>query len=751
MIRHNIPTAKYQSFEDPEKAKNFIQDAPFNALVVKASGLAAGKGVIVAKNKSEACAAVDEILGDKKFGKAGEIVVIEELLSGEEVSCLAFVDSNTVRMLLPAQDHKRLKDNDEGLNTGGMGAYCPCNLISKSDLRVVEIEVLQRAIDGLRKEGIIYNGILYAGIMLTQDGPKTLEFNCRFGDPETQVILPLLKTDLYDLMMASAENKLDSISQLEFEDNLSAVGVIMASAGYPETSTKGCVIENIDKVSAKPNHLVFHSGTTKNSNNQWTTNGGRVLINVALAKDLRNAAELATKACDIVRFDGSQNRRDIAKKAFRNLAISYKDSGVDIEAGEKLVQRIKPLARGTIRSGVIGEIGSFGGLFRLNDVKYVNNDGEEVTYTDPVLVQGTDGVGTKLKIAKAMNVWDTIGIDLVAMCVNDVLCNGAEPLAFLDYIACGHLDIAKAAMIVKGVSIGCRESTCALLGGETAEMPSMYEPGEYDVAGYCVGVVEYDKILPKMNEIHEGDIVIGLPSSGVHSNGFSLVNKILEATGTSLFELAPFSDGGKNFGNELLTPTKIYVADVLPLLRKGNARALAHITGGGLLENIPRVLPKEKNLGVQLDAITWKIPEVFGWLAAKGNINEFEMLRTFNCGIGMVIILPRGDIDWQQIPDAKLIGNVVAREASEPLVQVKNFANALKKVSEPWTTEKVVSISYKQSGVDICAGDSLVDNIKPLAKATQRDGVLGSIGSFGGLFRIKDLKKTYEDPVLGKV
>jgi phosphoribosylamine--glycine ligase / phosphoribosylglycinamide formyltransferase / phosphoribosylformylglycinamidine cyclo-ligase len=317
MIRHNIPTARYQSFQDPDKAKDFIRNAEFNALVVKASGLAAGKGVIVAKNKEEACSAVDDILGDKKFGKAGEIVVVEELLSGEEVSCLAFVDANTVRMLLPAQDHKRLKDNDEGLNTGGMGAYCPCNLISKSDLQVVETEVLQRAVDGLRKEGIIYNGILYAGIMLTPDGPKTLEFNCRFGDPETQVILPLLKTDLVDVMMASINNKLNEITKLEFEENLSAVGVIMASAGYPETSTKGCAIENIEKVVHKTNHLVFHSGTSKNANNQWTTNGGRVLINVALAKDLRNAAELATKACDIVRFDGSQYRRDIARKAFR--------------------------------------------------------------------------------------------------------------------------------------------------------------------------------------------------------------------------------------------------------------------------------------------------------------------------------------------------------------------------------------------------------------------------------------------------
>lgn len=317
MIRHNIPTARYESFTDAEHAKRFIRKASYKALVVKASGLAAGKGVVVANDIDEACAAVDEILGDKKFGAAGDIVVVEELLVGEEVSVLAFVDSSTVRILLPAQDHKRLKENDVGPNTGGMGAYCPCPLISKAEINNVKIQVLQRAVDGLRKEGIAYNGILYAGMMLTSDGPKTLEFNCRFGDPETQVILPLLKNDLFDVMMATALNQLNSISELDFEPNRSAVGVIMASKGYPETSTKGCVIKRIDTVAKKQNHLVFHSGTIKNDKNDWSTNGGRVLINVVIANDLNVAAQLATSACDVITFEGAQYRRDIAKKAFR--------------------------------------------------------------------------------------------------------------------------------------------------------------------------------------------------------------------------------------------------------------------------------------------------------------------------------------------------------------------------------------------------------------------------------------------------
>lgn len=430
---------------------------------------------------------------------------------------------------------------------------------------------------------------------------------------------------------------------------------------------------------------------------------------------------------------------------FSTTHLSYKDAGVDIEAGDSLVRRIKPLAVGTNRSGTIGGLGGFGGLFRLNDVTYINKDGHEVKYNDPVLVQGTDGVGTKLKIAEATGIWDTIGIDLVAMCVNDVLCNGGEPLAFLDYIACGHLDVPTAGLIVKGISEGCRQSHCALVGGETAEMPTMYDLGKYDLAGYCLGVVENDFILPKSNDIVAGDIVIGLPSSGVHSNGFSLVNKIMSSAGVKFSDLAPFSDEGRTFGRELLMPTKIYVRDVLPVIRKGNVKAIAHITGGGLLENVPRVLTD--NLGVTLDAECWKIPAIFGWLAAKGNVHDQEMLRTFNCGIGLILIVPSDNADWQSIAGAKVIGRVCERKGNQ--VEIKNFENAIKIVSDPWFDDNLsASITYKDSGVDISAGDSLVQEIKPLAKSTYRRGVVGSLGSFGGLFRLKELNKTYIDPVL---
>ncbi|XP_058126402.1 trifunctional purine biosynthetic protein adenosine-3 isoform X1 [Anopheles ziemanni] len=763
MHRHGIPTARYASFTEANEAKAFIRQAPYQALVVKAAGLAAGKGVIVAESIDEACAAVDDILGERKFGAAGEVVVVEEKLSGEEVSVLAFVDSRTVRVMLPAQDHKRLLDQDRGPNTGGMGAYCPCPIIKPAQLELVVREVLQRAVDGLREEGIQYNGVLYAGMMLTPNGPKTLEFNCRFGDPETQVILPLLETDLYEVMDATCDNRLHEIN-LKFRAGLSAVGVVMASKGYPETSTKGCVIKGLDTVAARPEHLVFHSGVAKNDRDEFVTNGGRVLIGVVLHSDLKQAAALATAACSTINFEGSQHRLDIAQKAFKHLSLSYKSSGVDIDAGDALVQRIKPLARGTNRPGVIGGLGGFGGLFRLNDVTYKDRNGKQVRYKDPVLVQGTDGVGTKLKIAEALNCWDTIGIDLVAMCANDVLCAGAEPLAFLDYIACGRLEVPTAALIVKGIAEGCRETNCALLGGETAEMPSMYAPGKYDLAGYCVGVVEADQILPRVDRIKAGDLVIGLPSSGVHSNGFSLVNKILETTGTKLTDRAPFGeDDCSSFGDELLTPTRLYVAPVLPLLRQTDTvRALAHITGGGLVENVPRVLSKE--LAVEVDFSEVVIPPIFGWLAAAGNVTECEMLRTFNCGIGMVLIVDGTDGTWKEKlagQGAVLLGKVTPRKsATEQQVVVHNFSVAIERSAAPYRNKFPVkpssgsaktasSISYKDSGVDITAGDDLVQKIKPFAKSTNRPGVMGGLGGFGGLYRLRDAAlRELNDPIL---
>jgi len=307
-------------------------------------------------------------------------------------------------------------------------------------------------------------------------------------------------------------------------------------------------------------------------------------------------------------------------------SYSYKDAGVDIDAGNALVEAIKPLAKSTARPGSDAGLGGFGALFDL----------KAAGFTDPLLVSTTDGVGTKLKVAIDAKRHDTVGIDLVAMCVNDLVVQGAEPLLFLDYYATGKLDVATGRAIVAGIAEGCRQAGCALVGGETAEMPGMYAEGDYDLAGFAVGAVDRKDVLTGV-EARAGDVVLGLASSGVHSNGYSLVRKLVGVAGLSYDDDAPFQPG-TSLGEALLTPTRIYVKSVLPAVRAKAVRGLAHITGGGLTENIPRVLPK--GLGVELDAGAWTLPPVFKWLAQVGNIAPAELARTFNCGIGMVALCP---------------------------------------------------------------------------------------------------------------
>ncbi|NXG18193.1 PUR2 protein, partial [Grallaria varia] len=668
--RHGIPTARWKAFTDAQAACSFINSASFPALVVKASGLAAGKGVIVASSKAEACKAVTEIMQDKSFGTAGETVVVEELLEGEEISCLCFTDGVTVAPMPPAQDHKRLRDGDEGPNTGGMGAYCPTPQISKDLLQQVRDTILQKTVDGMRKEGVPYMGVLYAGLMLTKDGPKVLEFNCRFGDPECQVILPLLKSDLYEVLQAVVNKRLSSSLPVWLEDS-AAVTVIMASQGYPGAYPKGLEITGL----AKARQLgleVFHAGTALKEG-RVVTSGGRVLAVTAVRDDLPSALQEANRGVASIHFQGAIYRKDIGYRAIAFLrqsrGLTYKNSGVDIAAGNTLVQKIKPLAAATSRSGCNAELGGFAGLFDL----------KAAGYRDPILVSGTDGVGTKLKIAQECHKHDTIGQDLVAMCVNDILAQGAEPLFFLDYFACGKLDVEVARGVIAGVADACRKAGCALLGGETAEMPGMYPPGEYDLAGFAVGAVERGQMLPQLDRVCEGDVVIGVASSGVHSNGFSLVRKIVEKSSLDFSSPVGVS-GEQTLGELLLTPTKLYSKTLLPVLRSGHVKAYAHITGGGLLENIPRVLPEA--FGVVLDALTWKIPEIFCWLHKEGNLSEEEMARTFNCGIGAVLVVQKEMAqqvlqEVQRHETAWQIGKVVPLQKGSDSVQVHNLQRAL--------------------------------------------------------------------------
>ena len=331
--------------------------------------------------------------------------------------------------------------------------------------------------------------------------------------------------------------------------------------------------------------------------------------------------------------------------------LSYRDAGVDIDAGDALVERIKPLAKKTLREGVLAGIGGFGALFEVPK-----------RYQEPVLVSGTDGVGTKLKLAFHLNQHDTVGIDLVAMSVNDILVQGAEPLFFLDYFACGKLDVETAAQVVGGIASGCEMAGCALIGGETAEMPGMYPAGEYDLAGFAVGAVEKSKIIDGKS-IVPGDVVLGLASSGAHSNGYSLVRKIIEraagAGGRLDFSTAHFADAqGRVLRDVLMAPTRIYVKPLLALMQSLNVKGMAHITGGGLVENVPRVLQDHLTAVLQRDA--WVMPPLFSWLQQHGNVADAEMHRVFNCGIGMVVVVAAADAD-RAVAQLQAAGEAVSR------------------------------------------------------------------------------------------
>jgi phosphoribosylformylglycinamidine cyclo-ligase len=363
------------------------------------------------------------------------------------------------------------------------------------------------------------------------------------------------------------------------------------------------------------------------------------------------------------RAQGAQSSKTItlAESEFtlNTTSLSYRDAGVDIDAGDALVENIKPFAKRTMRPEVLGGLGGFGALVEISK-----------KYQEPVLVSGTDGVGTKLKLAFDWNKHDTVGIDLVAMSVNDILVQGAEPLFFLDYFACGKLNVPQATDVIKGIAEGCEQAGCALIGGETAEMPGMYPVGEYDLAGFAVGVVEKSKVITG-RDIKPGDVVLGLKSNGVHSNGYSLVRKIIERAQPDLD--AAF-DGDKTLREAVIAPTRIYVKPLLALMEKLTVKGMAHITGGGITENTPRVLPA--NTVAQIDATSWTMPKLFQWLQAEGNVDAQEMYRTFNCGIGMVVIVDAADADaaaaflTEQGETVSRIGVIRARNGDEHQTQV---------------------------------------------------------------------------------
>mmetsp|Transcript_41678 Transcript_41678/g.50726 ORF Transcript_41678/g.50726 Transcript_41678/m.50726 type:complete len:1143 (+) Transcript_41678:82-3510(+) len=819
-----IPTSDYRNFTSASDAKAYISSLPDDhKVVVKASGIAAGKGVLIPETRAAALDAVDEIMSDRAFGAAGDTCVVEDFITGPEASCLALCDGVTAKLLPAAQDHKRALDGDLGLNTGGMGAYAPAPVVTSHLQKEIEA-MCQKVVEKMRVErGIEYVGVLYAGMMLTESGPSVLEFNCRFGDPETQVLLPLMESDLYEVFEACCTKSLDKID-IRFKENTCAATVVCAAMGYPSKYPKGMTITGLD--SAGDSVKVYHAGT-KLEGDVVKCSGGRVLAVTGLGNDLKSAlgnSYATVKKLDFVSDDGQSlmhYRTDIAHRAIKSklrlgvmgstrgsalvpvleaiannqlhaevvcilsnrskalildkapkacksvfvsaknktraeydaectavleshgvdyllligymrilsaefceywkgkcvnvhpsllpkfaggmdlevhkaaidaketesgctihlvteevdggpilvqkkvaidkdetpetlkakiqplegLAfieaisahiaktskLTYADAGVSIVAGNDLVTAIKPYCKATARPGCDADLGGFGGLFDLAAAGYSSDE--------TIIIGATDGVGTKLRVAQIYGKHDTIGEDLVAMCVNDLIVTGGEPLFFLDYYATGALTVSEAASVVRGIARGCELARCGLIGGETAEMPDIYAKGDYDLAGFAVGAVRKGSILPK--DVGEGDVLLGLASSGVHSNGYSLVRKLVaREEGLEYDSVAPW-DETKTVGESLLTPTKIYVKSCMKLIQQKLVHGFAHITGGGLIENLPRSLPSGVNAEITHHPT---LPPVFQWIKRTANLEDRDMLLTFNCGVGMVVIVPRENV-----------------------------------------------------------------------------------------------------------
>ncbi|CAN8097480.1 unnamed protein product [Discula destructiva] len=640
MKKHGIPTAAYENFSSYEDAKKYV-DTVDHDVVIKATGLAAGKGVIIPQTKAEAHQALKEIMQDRAFGDAGDEVVIEEFLTGDELSILSFSDGYTIKSLPAAQDHKRIFDGDQGPNTGGMGCYAPTRLATPELIAQIEREILKPTIAGMRNDRFPFKGLLFTGFMITPKGPKVLEYNVRFGDPETQTVLPLLTedTDLAEVLLACAKGYLSAVD-LKTQSKFSAT-VVVAAGGYPGSYAKGTPM-TVGAPAAGSGITIFHAGTQV-KDSQLQTSGGRVIAATAVGTSLEEAVKrVYEEGIKLIQFDKMFYRKDIAHRAFRDnnnntkasSGLTYAQAGVSIDAGNELVEMIKKAVRSTARPGADAEIGGFGGEVDLEAAGYPSA---------PILVGAIDGVGTKLIIAQSMKKHDTVGIDLVAMNVNDLIVQGAEPVMFLDYYSCSKLHPADTAAFVAGVAEGCKQSNCALVGGETAEMPGIYHGEDYDAAGAAIGVMRKEARLPRLSAMVEGDVLLGLASNGVHSNGFSLVRRVVEHAGLTYTDACPWDASAPSVGAALLAPTRIYVKPLLKALGLGLIKGLSHITGGGLTENVPRTLPGA--LAAEIDVGTWGVPAVFKWLRAAGGVEPREMARTFNNGVGMVAVVAAGDVD----------------------------------------------------------------------------------------------------------
>jgi phosphoribosylamine--glycine ligase/phosphoribosylaminoimidazole synthetase len=617
--RHNLPSPRNATFSGPQAAADAKAwaDAQGFAVVVKADGLASGKGVVVPESEAERDEAIDHL------SAAGRIL-LEERLAGPEVSLLVFSDGTTVAALPPAQDHKRIFEGDRGPNTGGMGAYAPASICLPAMVEEVLEKIVRPTIAGLAAEGTPYVGVLYAGLMMTADGPKLIEYNCRFGDPEAQTLLPLLETPLGDIALACVEGRLGPLA-IRWRD-ATACTVVLATAGYPEKPQTGDKIEGLAEAASHPHVALCHAGTVAQDGAIFTA-GGRVLSVTAVGMDLTEARQRAYEAVRDIKFDGRQFRRDIGWRELARTAGGYAASGVDIDEGNRAVGLLKKKVEATHSAGVLGGIGSFGGALDASALK---------RFEHPVLLGTTDGVGTKVMLASAAGRYDTIGHDIVNHCINDLLVQGAFPLFFLDYIASSSVSATRIAQIVGGMAEACAAAHCVLLGGETAEMPGVYCPGEFDVAGTMVGAAEKKNLLPRP-DIQAGDLLLGLASSGLHTNGYSLARKIfrglpLEARPAGL---------DTALAEALLAPHRSYLEVLRPALATGKVKALAHVTGGGVFDNLPRVLPE--GCAAEIDRAAWPVPPLFALIKDVSGLPDEELFRTFNMGIGMVVVCAASD------------------------------------------------------------------------------------------------------------
>jgi len=544
----------------------------------------------------------------------------------------------TAKPLPFAQDHKRLGEGDTGPNTGGMGAYAPAPV--PYGVEALTAQFIQPVVDYMHLHGTPFVGMLYAGLMLTQDGPKLLEFNCRFGDPEAQVLLPLLESDLISVALACCSGDLGS-TKISVSDR-AAFGVVVAAPNYPapgpglfddDTPNNNTIV----RAEAEPG-LTFRGNP-----------GGREFTAVGVGETLAEARHLAYQVVKNYAPPAGRYRRDIGWRAHGVSLSSYAAAGVDIDEGARAVEQLKGSVERTHSSAVLGGIGAFGGTFDLSQI---------VTMDKPVLVASTDGVGTKVELAARAGRYDVPGQDIVNHCINDVLVQGAKPLFFLDYFASSSIQAEQVATVVNGMAIACAAAGCVLLGGETAEMPGVYMPGAFDVAGTLVGVVERDRLLP-LKTIAPGDALVGLLSNGPHTNGYSLLRKLFDWL--PLDAQPPPLD--EPIGTALLMPHRSYLRPLERALAEHCLiKGLAHITGGGLIDNVPRVLPADCDAAILLGS--WPMPPLFQLVQQVATGLEVEELyRTVNMGIGMVVVVAServGELRHLINEPTWVIGEVVA-------------------------------------------------------------------------------------------